>query len=200
MASLLLYQVNDPKHVPGLVEALEELRAYTKAEIRPRQLPAVSGELAGYAIDILISEPVQALTNLAALGAILWKIIDLAKKAGKRIFIGKGSAKLLVAARAKDDLVNDSPSEEVSFESFRVWGPMEAELKDGPIIECVKQYDEAVGPVAYLTAIAIARPRNRVRTTWYLLGAEGRVCGSWTTQTLADRVPEFLRPEPFKNG
>lgn len=70
----------------------------------------------------------------------------------------------------------------------------EVELIDGPAAECIEEYAEALGPVGYFMAIAVARPNNRVRTIYYLLGGGGKLCASWATQTYTEKVPEFLRP------
>ncbi len=194
MASLLLYQVADPKIVPGLPEALEELKSHTKVTVRTAEVPAVAGELAGWATEILVSIPVQALVNAATLGVVLWKIIGLIRKAGKKTFLGKEIVLPLLASKAKEDFGEDLLNDEENPDAIRVWGPMEAEMISGPLTECIEEYEEAFGPIAYFMAIAVARPQNRVRTTYYILGAGGKLCGSWTTQTFSERVPEFLRP------
>ena len=72
---------------------------------------------------------------------------------------------------------------------------MDADIIDGPMAGCIESHQEALSPKAYFLAIAKSKPRNRIETTYYLLGAGGKVGGTWTTQTFSERVPEFLRPQ-----
>ena len=46
----------------------------------------------------------------------------------------------------------------------------------------------------YLTAIAVPKKTDRVRTFWRLVTVDYENVISWYTQTLAERVPDFLRP------
>lgn len=182
---------NDVGDVAGLSELLEEIRPVAKVDTSTHHVPAVVGELAGTALKILISQPAQAILALVAFGELLWKIIDFLRKRGKKLLISKELATPLVANKAMEDLGNEFKE---SSDSVRIWGPMEAQLTDGPVVNCIEEYKEAFGPMGYFIAIAITRPNNRIKTIYYLLGAGGKLCGSWTTQTLSERVPDFLRP------
>lgn len=122
VASLLLYQVDDINTIPGVAEVLKDLEAQTEISVKSVEVPATAGELAGIATEILVSVPVQALINAAALGALLWKIIDLAKKAGKEVFIEKGIVKPLLASKAKEELGEESLRDKDALGSVRVWG------------------------------------------------------------------------------
>lgn len=192
MGSILIHKTGKVGDVEGLLGAIEDLRAHADVRIEQTRVSAVAGELAGVALDILISQPAQAILNAAAFGALLWKVIELLRKAGKKLLISKDLVLPLAASKAKDDLGEDFSA---NPESIKIWGPMAASIEEGSALDCLEEYREALGPLAYFMAIAVLVPNNRVKTTYYLLGAGGKVCATWTTQTLFDRVPEFLRPE-----
>jgi len=191
MGSILVHQTKEASSIPGLLEAIKEVKEHSEVQLDYSKTPAVAGELAGTALSILIAQPTQALLNAAALGALLWNVIDILRKAGKKLFITKELAIPLIACRAQDELGSDFSD---SPESVRIWGPMEAEITDGPFVNCIEEYEEALGPIGYFMAISASKPNNRVKTTYYLLAAGGKLCGSWTTQTFSERVPDFLRP------
>ena len=193
MGSILIHKTNDISDVAGLPETIDEIIAFAEVKTSTGHVPAVAGELAGSALEILLSPTTQGLLNAAALGALLWKTIELLRKAGKKLLISKDLTIPLVACKAKAELGREF---EENSENVRIWGPMEAEITDGPAATCIEEYEEALGPKAYFVAFSIARRNNRVKTTYYLLGAGGKLCGSWTTQTDSERVPEFLRPSP----
>jgi len=193
MGSILIHQTDRVSDIAGLSEVIDEIGELAEIKIRTSHVSAVAGELAGTAIEILLSPTTQALLNAAALGALLWKVISLLGLAGKKVFISKDLTVPLIASKVKDELEHEF--DEWS-ENIRIWGPMEAEITDGPAANCIEEYEEALGQIAYFIALAIPKPNNRVKTIYYLLGAGGKLCGSWTTQTYIDRVPEFLRPNP----
>lgn len=191
MGSIFVHTTNELSEVPGLLDLIEELRVHSDVRIEHTEVRAVAGELAGAALDILISQPVQAILNAAALGTLLWKVIDLLRRGGKKLLISKDLVLPLVVSKTKDDLGIDFDG---NLDSIKIWGPMKASIKDGPVANCLEEYKEALGSLAFFMAIAVSMPNNRVKTIYYLLGAGGKVCGTWTTQTLSERVPEFLRP------
>lgn len=193
IGSILIHKTNDVSDIAGLSEAIDEINAFAEVKISTGHVPAVAGGLAGTALEILLSPTTQALLNAAALGALLWKTIELLRKAGKKILISKDLALPLIASKAKAEFGGDFDQ---GGENIRIWGPMVAELTDGPAATCIEEYEEALGPKSYFMAIAMARPNNIIKTTYYLLSAGGKLCGSWTTQTHSERVPEFLRPSP----
>jgi hypothetical protein len=192
IGSILIFQTKDTDEIPGLSSAINEIRNHHEVTLENDTFSAVIGEFAGDVLDILIAHPTQAFLNAAALGTVLWKIIDLLRKAGKKIMIGKKLVIPLIASKAQDDFVGDKT---LKPDSFKVWGPMEANIIDGPMAGCIENHLEALSPKAYFLAIAKSKPRNRVKTTYYLLGAGGKVGGTWTTQTFSERVPEFLKPQ-----
>lgn len=189
-AVLTLYRVRTLDDIDGLKEDIAELESKVKISISQCKVPAFVGELAGTAMDILVSEPVKALLAAAGVGRILWSIVRRVKNAGKSLRIGKELVRLMLAAKVCDEV-----SLETGLDDCRVWGPMEAEPLSGIIADSLDDWDGATSPVAYFMCIVVPVPRKRVRTLWYLLGSGGVLYGSWKTQTLRERVPEFLRPD-----
>ena len=72
---------------------------------------------------------------------------------------------------------------------------MDAEPMFGGVMSCLEGWDEATTPIAYFIGIVIQRPNGRSKTLWYLFGAGGHLCAAWTTQTLTERLPDFLKPK-----
>jgi len=196
---LTLYRVPDPSEIKDLNIHIARLDSKVTITVSQEKVPAVVGDLAGIATTILLSDPVQALTTAAEIGALLWGIVKSAKAAGKYLRIGKSLVRPMIAAKASDDISKEYSSKIVNIGNGHVWGPMEAEPKAGSIMNCYDDWDSATSPVAYFMGITFPIPRERVRTLWYLLGAGGKLCGSWETQTLRERVPEFLRPDAKTN-
>lgn len=190
---LSIYRLSDINEVEGLEASLDQLKQYTQVHVSQRYVPAVAGELAGTITDILLSSQVQAVTTAAELGALLWGTIKCIKAAGKYLRLKKGIVRPLLAAKVQEEI----GPEDVGLASGVVWGPMDAEILFGP----GRGFDrDGQTPAAYFMAIAVPRPKHRVRTIYYLLGSDGEICASWSTQTLRDRVPEFLRPIEQSQG
>lgn len=188
-STLTIYRLRDVNEVAGLRASLSPLNTYAQVHLSKGRVPAVAGDLAGILTEILLSPQVQALTTAAELGALLWATIKCVKAAGKYLRIGKGLVKYLLAAKAQEQL----GAQDTGLTAAVVWGPMDVELLSGFALSCGFDRD-GQAPPAYFMAIAVPRPNQRVRTIYYVLGADGEICASWSTQTYRDRLPEFLRP------
>ena len=194
MALLTIYQLEDVQAIEGLKDRIDELGKHISVDVRREHAPAVVGELAGMAVDLLMSPPVQVTLSSIAVGQIIWQIIDLARRAGKKLHIEKPIAKLLVATKAIEAEKETFPNEEIDPKRIVVYGPMDAEPESGFAEQCFELWDSASAPVAHFMAVVFPRPRNRVRTVWYLFSGGGDVCASWSTQTFSERLPDFLNP------
>jgi hypothetical protein len=190
---LTIYQLDDLNALPEIKDEMLKLQKLITIEVKQRHVPAVVGELAGMATKILLSDPMQAFATAVEIGGILWAIILSAKKAGKSLRIGKGMVKALLLSKLKDETSIGNQTEKLEFEEAFVWGPMETDPVSGFANELSKGWDGATCPIGYFMAVVIPRDRDRIRTFWYLLSASGEVSSSWTTQTMADRVPDFLK-------
>ena len=187
-ATLTIYRLRNVGEIPKLQELLDQLGSHAEVRLSKRRTPAVAGELAGQLLEILLLPEVQAIATAAALGDLLWKIINHVRAAGKYLRIGKGIVKSVLLADAKQKLEEDG-----SLEDAIVWGPMEVVVLPG--FDLKPGFDrDGETPEAYFLAIAIPRSKQRVRTVYYLLSADGEIRASWWTQTLVQRIPEFLRP------
>jgi hypothetical protein len=192
-ALLTIYQTATLSEIEGAEDAVHLLENKTSVSLSRSKEPAVLGELAGWAQQMLLSDPAQSGIAAAEIGAILWAIIKAAKRAGKHLRVGKGLVKPLLLAIVGEN--EESGDTKVSVLSNSVvWGPMAAEPLGGLALQGTQDWDGATDPLAYFMAIVSPRPRNRVRTVWYLLSSGGQLCGSWVTQTYRERLPEFLRP------
>ncbi len=190
---ITIYQTDDISEVKGLGEAVAELNTISKVKIESEHIPAVS-DYFGKAINLILSEPVETILTIYALGEMINKIIKLVKKAEKKITLSKGAVRLLALSKLRE---SDPMVEQIDdIENPVVWGPMLIETFGGELkdIKSSIEYDSACGEKAYLIVIAVKKNPNRVRTIWQIIGTDGILLLSWTTQTLADRVPEFLRP------
>lgn len=194
MGSITIYRTENLKDIPGLEECLTELGKLSDVEHRKRHVPAVVGELTGVATEILLSNPVQLTLTTIAIGQLFWKIVELAKAAGKSIRIGKPVAKAIISAKAVEDATRKFSYESIDVEKLVVYGPMETDPESGFAMELEKSWDEGTSPIGYFVGVVFPRPRDRVRTAWYLISAGGEICASWSTQTLSERMPDFLNP------
>lgn len=157
-------------------------------------MSAVVGEWAGTALNILTSPPIQAVANLIQVGAPLWLVIRAAVRSGRKVLVQKAAAAPLAASSLSEHLATKRETPFAALEGAKVWGPMSAE----PVVGFNNDWfvnDTASAPEAYLTAIAIPWRGGRVRTYWYIISDAGELCALWWTQTFADRVPSFLRPD-----
>jgi hypothetical protein len=185
--TLIIFRTENIEEIPNLDKLLASLKIVTKIQIQKRHEPAVVGTVAGPVIDVLLSDPIQALTTAAEIGAILWSIIKVAKAAKKHVHFGKDIAKRLILSKINDEI-------NVNIESGRVWGPMEIDPIGGSLFSRFPPLIEELVPYAYLMATVFPIHRKRARTYWYILMANGDILASWATQTFLDRLPDFLKP------
>lgn len=190
-AKLTIFCLNEVSEVTGLKDELEKLGALSEINIQKNDFPAAFGELAGQAIQILISDPVQAITTAVTLGDIFYSIIKLIKKSGKRLRIDKELAKLLALAK-----LSEKQSEEKQINNIEdsvVWGPMLIEPLEGFLLkESEDRGYDASGDKSFLIAIALPKEPRTIRTIWQIISVDGTRLTSWATQTLAERVPDFF--------
>lgn len=177
----------------ALVRELEAIPAVSVEEVH---VPAVVGELAGTAINILTSPEATALATLIQIGTPLCILVQKLRSRKRTVALDKAGARALAAASFNEQITNDPPDHGVDerFAGAKVWGPMEAE----PMVGFTDDWfvnDGASIPHAHFTAIAVPWHRGRVRTYWYLISDAGELCSAWWTQTMRDRVPEFMRPD-----
>jgi hypothetical protein len=194
---ITIYQLEDIHDLPEIEDEISKLQRLADVSVSQRPIPAVVGDLAGIATKILLSEPVQAFTTAVEIGGILWAIILGAKRAGKSIRVGKGMVRPLLLSKLKSQTSNDYQTDNLDLEESFVWGPMETDPISGFAEDLNKGWDGATCPICYFMAVVVPRDRDRIRTFWYLLSASGEVVSAWTTQTMAERVPDFLKRKPL---
>lgn len=187
-----IFRMKKLDEIPGLEEQIKNLQTKTSTEIVVIDEPAVLGEFGGRAIDIILSDPIQAAKSAVEIGILLWGIVKIVKAAGKVIQFGKKIAQYLLFAKLKIDYVDDQSSKEMLLEKAKIWGPMEIDPIGGSLFE---QFTPSIeGPFAFLMAIVIPIQRKRARTFWYIIRTDGDILATWRTQTFIERLPDFLKP------
>lgn len=193
--SLVIYELENTDDIKGLNECIESLREMQEIKVEHKHVPAVVGELAGIATEILLSDTVQITLTSIGIGQLLWKTVGLIKSAGKKLSIGANVARLIALFKASEDENNDFHKESLDFNKVVVYGPMCAEVNS----ELSQSYDKTEEddecfPGAFFIGIVFPRPRNRVKTIWFLFRESGTIITSWSTQTFFERMPDFLNP------
>jgi hypothetical protein len=164
---------------------LSELENLGEVTVSHERYPAAIGELAGEAVQILTSDSVQAFTTLAEIGGLIWATLRALREAGKYFDIGKTEAKAIAAHKTGDEIDTDVVPTPV------VWGPMEARPESG----IPREHLVETNPGMFFVAVVTPRANERARTYWYLVTKEGDISVSWHTQTLRERLPDFLNPD-----
>lgn len=193
-ATITIFRTSSLEDMPILNDYINQLEKNTKVQLHSEHMPAVVGELAGKAIQIILSDPIQAVKNAAEIGILLWGVLKAIKSVGKHVHLTKKAGRLLLLSKSKEDAISEGRYNEISFEKARVWGPMEIDSVKGPLFEYLSSEVEALVPFAMLMAVIVPIKGDRARTYWNILKADGEILGSWTTQTLISRLPDFLKP------
>ena len=191
--SICIYQTENVDDLTEIKPYLDKLREFENVEIEYFHQSAVAGELAGIAVDILLSKEVQIALSSIAVGQLLWQMLQALKKIGKKCLISANTAKLVALFKATEKIKADG--EEAELEKFIVYGPMTAELDIdmSSLCELVDTQDDYLFST-YFLGVVFPKPRNRVKTIWYLFQDSGDILASWSTQTLSERMPDFLTP------
>ncbi|MEH0673053.1 hypothetical protein [Vibrio owensii] len=192
--SIRIFKTSHLDDIPEIQNYLSQLQELDAIEIDYFHQSAVAGELAGMAVDILMSKEVQITLSSIAMGQLLWKIVETLKKLGKQFSISSKTAKLIALFKTQEAV--QKQNESVAVNDYLVYGPMSAELDVDLSTLCANedtQSDDMYFSSCFL-AVVFPRPRGRVKTIWYLFQHSGDILASWSTQTLADRMPDFLNP------
>jgi len=194
-AVMTILNTSSSEPILGFQDYIANLEKFTKIEVSSEHVHAVVGqELAGETIKVILSDPAQAIKNAAEIGLILWGMIKAVHALGKKLHLTKKIAYPLLFSKSKQDAISDKVHQLNSIKNARVWGPMEIDSINGPLFTYVESDLEALVPFALLMAVIVPIHRNRSRTYWNILKADGHILGSWTTQTLTERLPDFIRP------
>jgi hypothetical protein len=192
---IFIYRTTRADLEPDEGALLGELEAISEVSVEEVEVSAVVGDLAGTAMSILTSPEATALATLIQIGTPLWILVRKLRSRNRSVVVDKIGARALAAAAVSDEVRKDPPDRSINeaFGLAKIWGPMEAE----PIVGFSADWfvnDGASIPSAHFTAIAVPWHRNRVRTYWYVISDGGELCSAWWTQTMRERVPDFLRP------
>lgn len=141
---MTIYRLRRKEIDPALSDAVSRLEEAAEVEVTEKRVPAVAGQLAGEAIQILLSDPVQAFTTAAEIGALIWGIIKAARAAGKHLSVGPKEAKAMAASESKEKVDKDPYLKPEPL----IWGPMVAVPEDIRTEECTDEES----PWMFLTA------------------------------------------------
>mgnify|MGYP006305210781 CR=1 FL=1 len=180
--AITIYRTHRSELEADLADKILQLENWKGVEVSHERYPAVIGELAGEAVQVLTSDSVQAFTKLVEIGGLVWATIEALRKAGKHFDIGKTEAKAIAAHKTEDELEGDTVPTPV------VWGPMKARPESG----IPKEHLLEENPGIFFVGVVTPRPNERARTYWYLVSKEGEIIVNWHTQTLRERLPDFL--------
>ncbi len=197
--SIYIYQTKNLEDLKELQPHLEELRQLEHIEIEYSHQSATAGDLAGMAAKILMSPEVQITLSTIAVAQVVCEILAILKRLGKKFSISSKTAKL-VALYKTQEKINDVGKEYI-LDKIVTYGPMRAEL-DVSLSQLCKNEDALEDDMhfsTYFLGVVFPRPRNRVKTIWYLFQHSGDILASWSTQTLSERMPDFLNPSVTKS-
>jgi hypothetical protein len=180
--AITIYRTHRSELESDVEDKVSQLENWEGVEITHKRYPAVIGELAGEAVQILTSDSVQAFTKLVEIGGLVWATIRALREAGRYFDIGKSEAEAIAAHEAEEEIEQDVVPTPV------VWGPMEARPESG----VPKEHLARENPGIFFVGVVTPRPNDRARTYWYLISKKGEISVSWHTQTLRERLPDFL--------
>jgi hypothetical protein len=176
--SMTLYGMAHPNEIPDLQDLLDELADATDIRVSVHDESAVVGELAGRALEILLSPPMDAIVRLTEVGAIVLAIVKRARTYGRSLRIGRKVASVLAASTA-----SDAHPDRVAKPN--VWS-LEIEPKGELWQCCYDVWDGAASPMAYLVRVTVPLPQDCSADEWFVLAAGGKVCAAWTAYTDED--------------
>lgn len=180
--AITIYRTRRSELDSELEDKIAQLEDRDGVEVSHERYPAAIGELAGEAVQILTSDSVQAFTKLVEIGGLIWATIRALREASQYFDIGKSEAEALAAHDTADEIAEDVVPTPV------VWGPMEARPESG----IPKDHLARENPGIFFVGIVTPRPNDRARTYWYLVSKKGEISVAWHTQTLPERLPDFL--------
>lgn len=198
MATITIFQTKSLNEIPHAEMAIKQISTHS-VEINNKFESAVIGELAGEAIEIILSEPVQTILSIAGildLGNRVWELIKSIDKTGKVCHTDKEFANALVLAKAIKTYKKTYPKEfhDLHPNNIKTIGIMDANPISNKLSNiCYKDFDDEGREVVYFMGVVIKRPNNRSLTLWYIIRADGKICSAWETQTFTDRLPVEYR-------
>ena len=190
MSRLTIFQTQSLKEIPKVKKALKDIKN-TNYKIREENehISAVVGELAGEAVNIIMSPPTQLVLSIIGLldiGSKSWKLIKQLKICNKHFDFDKEFAHSLIVAKAIKTYKKEYREEyqDLLPDNIKYIGPMESEPKSNKLIKiCYKNFDDEglADSGIYFMGVAIKRPNKRSITYWYIIRNDGKICSSWST-------------------
>ena len=130
--ALTVYRVSDDES-GNICSLFDDLSSIVSMSTSYEEIPAAS-DLFGVAINLLLSDTVQAVTTLVAVGDILWRIVSFLKKSGKYFSVDKPAVKCLVPSL----LNKDADVDHEALKKAKIWGPMVIASSAGSLIDGTK--------------------------------------------------------------
>ena len=199
MAKITIFQTESLKEIPRIKADIDKIKKTHKIKIKKEQESAVIGELAGNAINILMSNELQVpltILGLIELGKGGLKLIKKIHTSGKVCDIDKEFASALVFTKALKKYKKEYPNEVKNFnpDKIKTIGIMEVDYASKILNNiCLKNFDDEGRSLMYFMGVIIKRPRKRSLTFWYIIRTDGKTCASWETQTFTNTLPKEYR-------
>ena len=202
MSRLTIFQTQSLKEIPKVRKTFKDIKKKNyKIEKENEHISAVVGELAGEAINLIMSPQTQlalSIIGLLDIGNRSWKLIKQLKTYNKHFDFDKEFAHSLVLTKAiktyKEEYNDEYP--DLLPDNIKYIGPMESEPISNKLINiCYKNFeDEGLGDSGiYFMGIVIKRPNKHSITYWYIIRNDGKICSSWSTQTFTKTLPKHLQ-------
>jgi hypothetical protein len=201
MSRLTIFQTQSLKEIPKVKKTVKKMKKYYNIKKNKEEIPAVVGEFAGEAINLIMSENFQtALTilGLVELGNKSWELIKNIKISKKHFDFDKNFAYALVLSKALKIYKKVYREEYNTLEPSKIKyiGPMEIYTISKKLTKsCYKNFeDEGLADSGvYFIGIVIKRPNKRSITYWFIIRNDGKICSSWSSQTLTKTLPKHLQ-------
>lgn len=201
MGRITIFKTETIKEIPEIINDFTKLKEQFNLKEEQEHISAVVGELAGTAVNILMSPEVQVpltILGLKSLGDDLWKLIKKLQNTNKVYDLDKEFAKALIVSRSLKKYQKDYKKEYqlLSPDAIKMIGIMEAEPENNKLSKiCYKNFDdEGLGDSGiYFMGVVIKRPNDRSITYWHIIRNDGKICSSWITQTYTKNLPNHLQ-------
>ena len=187
MSYLTIFKTTSIDNIPKLKQELSKLDKLTNITVKKEEIPAVVGNLAGDAINILLSSPIQVPLTLYALGEIILKMIEILKQNNKSYDLSGEFAKSIIMSKALKEYKKSYPNEysKINNKNIKIIQMMEAEPISKKLSrQCISKTAEEIDDdeINYFMGVCLNMPNNNTIIFWYILRNDGKTCTSWSTE------------------
>jgi len=198
LSQLTIFKTTSIDEIPKLKKELSKLDKLTKIKIEKETMSAVVGNLAGDAVNILLSSPIQVPLTLYTLGDIVLKIIKLLKKTNKHYDLSGEFVESIIVTKALKEYKKEYPLEypKVNNNNIKIIKMMEAEPTSKKLRhQCISKTAEEIDDdeINYFMGVCLNIPNNNAIIFWYILRNDGKTCVSWTTELSTKKLSKIFK-------